>query len=63
MADETKKGLWGKIFRVQKTSNCCSLQIEEVPEAELPALAPAVEAAPAGQGTAKKAEVASKSQR
>ncbi len=39
MAEETKKGILSKIFRVQKSS-CCSMQIEEVAEAEPTTSAP-----------------------
>ncbi len=31
MSEDAKKGLWSKIFRVQK-SGCCSMRIEEETE-------------------------------
>jgi len=55
MADEAKKGFWPKIFRVQKSS-CCSMQIEEVREAENPAVVPTPAPGTSDQAP-KKAEV------
>ena len=40
------RGLWSKIFGTKKSSGCCSLSIEEVPEDAAPEEGDAVEAAP-----------------